>query len=141
MLKNFLALIFLFTYYGTKAETSAFVLFDLNEDQIIIITSTDFENIEDPIIKNFLKSLPLPVFQKLKVAENKRMTAFFLAVFLGHFGVHRLYLGTEPIVPVAYVLTFGGGIILPFIDAALILTTKNLEQYENNSRFFMFIGD
>lgn len=76
---------------------------------------------------------------QLKTSENKKITAFFLAVFLGHFGVHRLYLGTEPIVPIAYVLTLGGGLgVLPAIDAIVILFSKDLEKFENNSRFFMW---
>ena len=76
---------------------------------------------------------------QLKTSENKKITAFFLAVFLGHFGVHRLYLGTEPIVPIAYVLTLGGGLgVLPAIDAIVILFSKDLKKFENNSRFFMW---
>ena len=76
---------------------------------------------------------------QLKTSGNKKVTAFFLAIFLGHFGVHRLYLGTERLVPIAYVLTLGGGLgVLPAIDAIVILLSKDLEKLENNSRFFMW---
>lgn len=79
--------------------------------------------------------------QKLwyKSKENPRLYAFCIAVLLGPFGAHRIYLGTRHMVPVAYVLTLGGGLgVVPAIDAILILTTKNLEPYQNNPRFFMW---
>jgi TM2 domain-containing membrane protein YozV len=76
---------------------------------------------------------------KEKTSGSKRITAISLAILLGPFGVHRLYLGTEPIVPVAYVMTLGGAMgIIPAIDAVLILVTKDLSKFENNSRFFMW---
>lgn len=76
---------------------------------------------------------------QLKTQENKRLTAFCLAVFLGHFGVHRLYLGTKPIVPISYVLTMGGGLgVLPAIDAIVILLSNDLDKLGNNSKFFMW---
>ncbi|MDQ3191367.1 MAG: TM2 domain-containing protein [Bacteroidota bacterium] len=79
-------------------------------------------------------------FLQLKTKENKKITAFALAIFLGHFGVHRLYLGTPPIIPISYVLTLGGGLgIIPAIDAIMILGTKDLKKFENNSRFFMWV--
>jgi TM2 domain-containing membrane protein YozV len=87
----------------------------------------------------------LPLLNKLKTnpklnsRENKRLIAFALAVTLGHFGVHRLYLGTETIVPIAYVLTMGGGFgLIPAIDATAILFTKDIEKYENNPKYFMW---
>lgn len=71
--------------------------------------------------------------------ENKRLTAFALTLLLGPFGVHRLYLGTKPVVPVAYTLTLGGGLgIIPLIDAGMILFTKDLSKLENNPRFFLW---
>ena len=74
-----------------------------------------------------------------KSKENPRIYAFCIAVLLGPFGAHRIYLGTRHMVPVAYVLTLGGGLgFVPAIDAILILLTKNLEPYQNNPRFFMW---
>jgi TM2 domain-containing membrane protein YozV len=81
------------------------------------------------------------LIEKLKVCktENKRLTAFTLTVLLGPFGVHRLYLGTKPIIPIAYTLTLGGGLgIIPLIDAGIILFTKDLSELENNPKFFMW---
>lgn len=70
--------------------------------------------------------------------EPKRAVAAILAVTLGPFGAHRLYLGTSPKVPVAYALTFGAFGILPLIDLGHILFTPDLERYSNDGRLLMW---
>jgi|SRR5690554_2007272 len=73
-----------------------------------------------------------PRFKKLKAA--------LLAIFLGHFGVHRIYLGTDPSVPVVYSLTLGGGLgLLPLVDFIAIITAKDLDKYTNNNRVIMWV--
>lgn len=70
---------------------------------------------------------------------RKKIIASFLALGLGHFGMHRLYLGTKPAVVGFYVITLGGGLgILPLIDMILIITAKDLTPYMNNGRVFMW---
>lgn len=74
-----------------------------------------------------------------KKAKHTKANAVLLAVALGPFGVHRLYLGTEAKVPVIYTLTLGGGLgILPLIDIIAILSTPSLELYEDNSKVIMW---
>ena len=71
----------------------------------------------------------------------KRMVAASLAFPFpfGITGIHRVYLGTSPYVPVVYMATLGGGLgILPSIDFILLLTDKNLEAYRNRNRVFMW---
>lgn len=103
-------------------------LSELNTEKKFRLLRIDFKNPEH------IKIL------RIKTKENKRITAFVLSVFLGHFGVHRLYLGTSPIVPISYVLTLGGGIgVIPAIDAIMILITKDLGKFENNSKYFMWV--
>lgn len=71
--------------------------------------------------------------------KHKKLKAVLLTILLGHFGVHRIYLGTSANVPVVYSLTLGGGLgVLPLLDLVAILTTKNLEQYSNNNQVFMW---
>ena len=71
--------------------------------------------------------------------ENTRLVATILTLTLGPFGAHRLYLGTEAIVPIFYTVTLGGGLgILPVIDLFHILLTKDLSRYYNNGRVFMW---
>ncbi len=82
-------------------------------------------------------SLPQP---RLHIRENPRVVAAVLAVTLGMLGVHRLYLGTKPWVPLAYLLTFGGGFfVLPLIDLVAILTTRDLDAFRNNPGIFMWL--
>ncbi len=73
----------------------------------------------------------------LQPVKHKRLKAFLLAVFLGNFGAHRLYLGTSPKVVVGYSVTLGGIFVLPIVDAIMILVTPDLSAYENNKNFFM----
>jgi TM2 domain-containing membrane protein YozV len=75
--------------------------------------------------------------------ENKKLVAAILAfpVPFGFLGLHRIYLGTDPWVPVIYLVTFGGGMILPLIDfVAIICANKEeMKKYEGNGKLFMWI--
>ncbi len=74
------------------------------------------------------------------VKENKRLVAALLTVTLGMLGVHRIYLGSKPWIPLVYLLTFGGGFfILPLIDLIAILTAPDIDKYLDNPRVFMWI--
>ncbi|MGM0650822.1 MAG: hypothetical protein ACQES1_10000, partial [Bacteroidota bacterium] len=58
----------------------------------------------------------------------------------GPLGGHRIYLGTEPWVPVVYAVTLGGGIgLLPAIDLFVIIFTKDLNKYIDNPQIFMWL--
>lgn len=73
-----------------------------------------------------------PRFKKLKAA--------ILSLLLGHFGVHRIYLGTNAAVPVVYSLTLGGGLgLLPLADFIAIITAKDLNRYMNNDKVIMWV--
>lgn len=81
--------------------------------------------------------------KRLVKKENKKLVAAILAfpVPFGFIGLHRIYLGTEPWVPVVYLVTFGGGMILPLIDFVAIVCAdeKELKKYENSEKLFMWI--
>lgn len=70
--------------------------------------------------------------------EDSRLVAAVLAVALGPFGAHRLYLGTVPKVAIIYGVTFGGFGVLAVIDLVHILCTKDLGPYRNNDKVFMW---
>ena len=73
------------------------------------------------------------------VQENERLMSVLLAVALGPFGGHRLYLGTGAKVPIIYTLTLGGGFgVLPLIDLVHLLLKKDLEPYRTNTQVFMW---
>lgn len=76
--------------------------------------------------------------------ENVKLIAAILAFPFpfGMIGLHRIYLGTKPWVPIVYVCTLGGCFgVLPFIDFVVILLQdeESLKQYQNNSKVFMWV--
>jgi TM2 domain-containing membrane protein YozV len=102
-------------------------------------------SVELPKDTNQADSVPSKVQQKkaLVKKENKKLVAAILAfpVPFGFIGLHRIYLGTEPWVPVVYLVTFGGGMILPLIDfVAIVCADKEMmKKYENSGKLFMWI--
>ena len=62
------------------------------------------------------------------------------AIGLGVLGIHRFYLGTEPISGLLYPITCGGfGGIVPFIDfVVLIINYEDISPFVNNPHFFMW---
>ncbi|MBL7963812.1 MAG: TM2 domain-containing protein [Flavobacteriales bacterium] len=71
-------------------------------------------------------------------SEPERLVAGVLALTLGPFGAHRLYLGTVPKVPIIYGITFGGFGVLALLDLGHILFTRDLAPYRQNDRVFMW---
>jgi TM2 domain-containing membrane protein YozV len=89
---------------------------------------------------------PNPIFQLFKKKQrlNKRITAAVLAFPFpfGIVGLHRIYLGTKPHVPVVYIASFGGIFgLLPFIDFCAITFGKNFDQYRDNGNVFMWVHE
>jgi TM2 domain-containing membrane protein YozV len=70
--------------------------------------------------------------------ENERLVGSSLAVFLGVFGAHRIYLGTSPKVAVFYGLTFGGFGVLVLLDLGHLIFSKDLAPFRNNERVIMW---
>lgn len=87
---------------------------------------------------------PLVLLFKKRQAKNKKAVAAALAFPFpfGMVGLHRIYLGTAPYVPVVYIGTVGGGFgILPFIDFCVILLDKDITRYHENKKIFMWVND
>ena len=73
--------------------------------------------------------------------SNNPVVAFVLAWFLGGLGVHRLYLGTEVIVFVAYLCTGGGFGILACGDWIVLLIgliDDDISKYVDNPALIMW---
>jgi hypothetical protein len=73
-----------------------------------------------------------------KGKENTRLVSSSLALLLGPFAAHRIYLGTTPKVAIIYGVTFGGFGLLAITDLGHLLFTKDLGPYRNNDRVFMW---
>lgn len=90
----------------------------------------DFNGQTDPVV-------PAPP------QKNKKLIAALLAFPFpcGIVGLHRIYLGCAPHVPVAYIATVGGGFgLLPLIDFIFLLRAKDLQPFIANGKVFMW-GD
>ena len=70
--------------------------------------------------------------------KHSKVTAAVFDVSLGLLGVHRLYLGTSPKVPVVYAITLGGAGFLILADLGIIIFSKDLEKFANNDHVFMW---
>lgn len=71
-------------------------------------------------------------------AHHGRLLVTALTVLLGPFGAHRLYLGTDAKVVIAYGLTFGGFGVLALIDLGHLIFSKDLAPYRSNNRILMW---
>jgi TM2 domain-containing membrane protein YozV len=88
------------------------------------------------------KPNPFPAWVSSRKKKNKKIVAALLAFPFpfGIVGLHRIYLGTSPYVPVAYIASLGGVFgILPFIDFCVLLMDKDQERYINNPKVFMWV--
>jgi TM2 domain-containing membrane protein YozV len=132
MLSKFI-FILLFLFLGINS-------FAVNKDTISLITDsgTVIQN-QTKIEFNFLPKISLFSNKKAGKKNKSKLVAGLLAITLGPFGVHRLYLGTSPKVPIAYTLTLGGGFfILPLIDIFYIILSRKPEDIENNNHLFIW---
>lgn len=94
----------------------------------------------------FQDKKPNPIFQLFRKKQklNKRITSAVLAFPFpfGIVGLHRIYLGTKPYVPVAYIASLGGVFgILPLIDFIAITCDKDFDHYRDNGKVFMWIKE
>lgn len=88
-----------------------------------------------------LEALALPGDSLIPVVPERhvsRALAAALAVTLGPFGAHRIYLGTPPKIPVLYSLTFGGFGVLVLIDLGHILFTRDLSPFLESDKVLMW---
>lgn len=120
---------------------------------LLIITSSRLqaENINSekshhgsPVLPETLLIDRIPASDTARNFRKEKLIASILAfpVPFGFTGMHRIYLGSEPWVPVAYLITGGGGCgLLPLIDFIFIVsaTEEEFAAYENNPRFFMWV--
>lgn len=139
----FIFLLTVFINQHLKAEQTIYLINEngvvtdsasLTNEQLesIITNSTESDQRPNPILFNFKKK------QRL----NKKLVASALAFPFpfGIVGLHRIYLGTAPHVPVVYIGTFGGVLgILPFIDFCILVLDKDFDRYLNNNKIFMWV--
>jgi TM2 domain-containing membrane protein YozV len=94
----------------------------------------------------FADDAPNPFFKlfrkKKEHKDHRRLTAALLAFPFpfGIVGLHRIFLGTKPYVPIAYIASLGGIFgVLPLIDFFVICFDKHFEEYLNNGKVLMWV--
>jgi TM2 domain-containing membrane protein YozV len=134
-MQRLLTLISLFLLLSSLKETSAATT-DPPQDSTLVRDS-----IRDTLITSVElreRGLPEETFRKKKLITA--ILAF--PIPFGFVGLHRIYLGSEPWVPIAYLCTGGGGCgLLPLLDFIYIVTANEEEfkKYENNPKLIMFV--
>ena len=111
---------------------------------VYYLDSTSTVVCSESILMNDKK--PNPIFQLFRKKQklNKRITSAVLAFPFpfGMVGLHRIYLGTKPHVPVVYIASFGGACgILPLIDFFMITFGKDFDTYRDNGKVFMWVKE
>lgn len=139
-------LLILFCFFLLQKLSSAhtitidnYVILSVNElnTKFVIESASEFINLSasarpNPLLKRF----------RDKHKNTKKITAAILAFPLpfGIVGLHRIYLGCAPYVPVVYIATLGGAFgLLPLIDFCVILRDKTTEAFNNNKKVFMWV--
>lgn len=72
----------------------------------------------------------------MKKAQDDQVVAILLALFVGGLGIHRVFLGSKPIIILWYLITFGGFFgIIPLIDLIRLILGQ-VDFYRNNDSLF-----
>ena len=107
-----------------------------------IIAVSHAELVEALSLNKLERPSPLWALHKKKKNTGRKILGAVLAFPLpfGVIGLHRIYLGTKPYIPLIYIGTIGGGFgILPFIDFWVIVLDKDIDHYKENPHLFMWI--
>ena len=107
-------------------------------------TVAELENVLIKELRETTESRPNPILAlfKKKRAQHKKSIAAVLAFPFpfGLVGLHRIYLGCAPYIPVVYIASLGGVFgILPLVDFFVILAEKDLEKFTNSTEVFMWV--
>lgn len=137
MRKYILLISILFAFNGTSVAAvksqpvvPAFILLD---DSVLTENTSSGNELQRP--HPILKALREPV------KKNKKLACAIMAFPFpfGIVGLHRIYMGTSPYVPVVYIASLGGVFgILPLIDFIVILSKPNPEEFFGNRKVFMW---
>ena len=125
--------------YGSNTSTTKIIIVVASPDLGELIPLTDFVVDEFSPTQDLLNSTMLATNGSNKKLLKRKIIAVSLAVTLGVFGVHRLYLGTSTKVPIIYTLTLGGGFgVLVVSDIIAIIASKDLDEYSYEEKVFMW---
>jgi TM2 domain-containing membrane protein YozV len=139
MKKTFVFLLLFVAVFSVKSVIASEYTIDEGAIDQLFETATETSMIS--INANELNAVPSNVPLPIVAPKDKdAVAAILLDFFLGGFGIHRFYLGTETMTGIGYILTCGGIFgIVPFVDLiVLIVDHDDISPYINNPKFFMW---
>jgi TM2 domain-containing membrane protein YozV len=139
-MKKLFLLIALFAVVLSAKQANA-SSYSVNEQAVDQLFASAVETSMISINANELSSVASNVSSTVMAGKDKdAIVAIVLDFFLGGFGIHRFYLGTETLTGLGYILTCGGIFgIVPIIDfIVLIIDMDDISPYVNNPKFFMW---
>lgn len=98
-------------------------------------SSLEFIIPQDSVISDSL------IHENIPTRKHVRAKAIIFTILTGPLGGHRVYLGTRPGAPIIYAVTLGGFFILPLVDLAHIIFTKDISKFEKNQKIIMWGGE
>lgn len=124
----------------TKANVSQY---RVNDTQIeSLFAQAQQVDLSQAVDYTGMAAMPISAPPMLKKSDKNPAVAFILAFFVGGLGIHRIYLGTETMTWVGYILTCGGIFgIVPFVDWIVLLiglVEDDISKYVDNPKFFMW---
>jgi len=139
-IRSFVVIILMFVFTNSLKARFACkeLIFIHNSDTLVALIETTTELDLNDITR------PSPLFKRFhtKQSKNKKITATLLAFPFpfGIVGLHRIYLGTAPYVPVVYIASLGGAFgVLPLVDFFVLLLDKNIDRFADNNKVFMWV--
>jgi TM2 domain-containing membrane protein YozV len=85
-------------------------------------------------------SLLSPMAIQAKGSDKNAWIAAIIDILIGGIGIHRVYLGSKPVMIFYYIIT-GCGIfgIVPLIDLiVLVINNEDISKYVGNNKYFMW---
>ena len=99
-------------------------------------------NVATPIVGQLADaaSIMSPFSVQASASDKNVWIAVVLNFFLGGIAIHRVYLGTKPIMILWYLITCGGIFgIVPLVDfIVLIINNQDIGKYVGSNKFFMW---
>lgn len=139
-----LLILFLFCF---SIGYSRIVALTKTDTLLLVNTTIPSDTASNGILTNSIATLDSNAKDSVvivKNSKNKKTIAAILAFPLpfGVLGLHRVFLGTRPYMPFAYLGTLGGCFgVLPLIDFINILVSdkETYTKFENNPKVFMWV--
>lgn len=128
------------TARAADVSANAYVIDDQQVEQLLAKSEdVSLAAISSTLLQSQQMTASLTGTTRVK-ADKEFVPALLLNLFLGGLGIHRLYLGTKPLTWIGYILTCGGIFgVVPLVDlVVLIINSKDISPYVDNTKFFMW---